>query len=115
MNKIYKKPWGSYEIISLSNNYQVKRIVVKPEQKLSLQSHKQREEHWIIVGGEGLVLIGETNTPVKVGSSVIIPIDVKHRIENSHSSEDLVFIEVQIGSYLGEDDIVRYEEISGRL
>ncbi len=115
MNMIYQKPWGSYEIITLSNDYQVKRIVVKPEQKLSLQSHKHREEHWIIVGGEGLVQLEETFKPVKVGSSVIIPKDAKHRIENSHSSENLIFIEVQIGSYLGEDDIVRYEDIYGRL
>ena len=115
MNMIYQKPWGSYEIITLSNNYQVKKIIVRPKQKLSLQSHKQRVEHWIIVGGEGLVQLEETYIPVKSGSSVIIPKGTKHRIENSHSSEDLVFIEVQLGSYLGEDDIVRYEDIYGRL
>lgn len=115
MNKIYQKPWGSYEIISLSNNYQVKRIVVKPEQKLSLQSHKQREEHWIIVKGEGIVQLGKLFIPVKTGSSVLIPKGEKHRITNTHNTEELIFIEVQIGSYLGEDDIVRYEDIYGRL
>ncbi len=115
MHDIYDKPWGTYEIIASSDSFQSKVIIVKPNQKLSLQSHKHREEHWIIVKGEGMVQLDKSFIPVKIGCSVFIPKGENHRITNAHNTEELIFIEVQIGSYLGEDDIVRYEDIYGRL
>lgn len=115
MHSICQKPWGSYEIIATSDNYQAKKIIIRPNQKLSLQSHKHREEHWVIVNGEGLVQLESSNIPVKIGSTVNIPKEAKHRITNTHDTNNLVLIEVQIGDYLGEDDIERYEDLYGRI
>ena len=107
------RPWGWFESLALSNNFQVKRIFVKPGAALSLQSHKHRSEHWIVVEGTAKVTIDDKVKSVNVGESVYVPIGSIHRMENPGKSP-IVLIEVQIGSYLGEDDIVRYEDLYAR-
>ena len=103
------KPWGSYSILFKSTDYQVKRVEVGPGHRLSLQKHAKRAEKWIVVGGIGEATLGSMNIPVERGSVVDIPMDAVHRIKNT-GNELLVFIEVQFGAYLGEDDIVRLED-----
>ena len=85
-------------------------LCVKPGQSLSLQKHKYRSEHWVVVKGEAKVTIANEIKKIKVGESVYIPLKVKHRLENEHDKIDLMIVEVQTGSYLGEDDIIRYED-----
>ncbi len=106
------RPWGSYTILNGDDHsgYKVKRIDVLPLQRLSLQSHNYRSEYWTIVSGEGLVELGDTSIKVNKESTIHIKKGEKHRIQNTSSTEPLVFIEVQIGEYLGEDDIIRYED-----
>ncbi len=108
------RPWGSYTSLEKGDTYQVKRINVNPGARLSLQSHGHRAENWIVVTGEALVTIDDQQISVKKGESAFIPRGARHRIEN-RSKETLVLIEVQNGDYLGEDDIVRYEDDYGRL
>ena len=110
--KVYR-PWGSYETVDLGERYQVKRIVVKPGGRLSLQMHHHRAEHWIIVSGTARVTRGEEEFVLSENESTYIPLGTVHRIENP-GNIPLEFIEVQSGSYLGEDDIVRYEDNYGR-
>ncbi len=105
-NKTYK-PWGSYETLTRSNNWQVKEIKVKPGEKLSLQSHYYRSEHWIVVNGTALVEIDDNKKLVKENESVFIPKGSKHRLSNP-GKFDINLIEVQMGSLLSEDDIIRY-------
>lgn len=107
------RPWGSYTTLELGETYQVKRINVNPGARLSLQSHKHRAENWIVVEGEALVTIDEREIVVKKGESAYIPRQARHRMENKGSTP-LVLIEVQNGDYLGEDDIIRYEDDYGR-
>ncbi len=104
-----KRPWGSFEILSESDDFKVKKITVLPGKRLSLQSHQKRSEHWIILKGVGLVTQDDVETKVIPNSHVFIPKGQKHRIHNT-GKEALDFIEVQTGSYFGEDDIVRYED-----
>jgi len=113
MEEKVTRPWGTYQAIYMDKTYQVKRITVNPGGQLSLQSHNQRAEHWIIVQGEGTVVCGDQNFVLKKGDHVHIPIKAKHRMSN-FGKEEIVFIEVQNGDYLGEDDIIRYEDIYGR-
>ena len=94
--------------------YQVKRITVKPGAKLSLQMHHHRAEHWIVVSGSAKVINGDREFLMSKNESTFIPIGVKHSLENSGKA-DLELIEVQSGSYLGEDDIVRFEDNYGRV
>lgn len=103
------RPWGWYESLANGNRFQVKRIVVQPGGILSLQSHIHRAEHWIVVEGTAQVTIGSEVSLVSENTSVYIPLGVKHRLENP-GKMPLTLIEVQTGSYLGEDDIVRYED-----
>lgn len=112
--KIYKRPWGSYQTLKLSENFQVKLIQVNPKQRLSLQKHLKRKEHWIIVQGIAKITVGKIIKKYKTNDYVYIPMKAMHRIENP-SKELLIFVEVQIGSYLGEDDIIRYEDVYGRV
>lgn len=107
------RPWGWFESLALGQRFQVKRITVKPSGALSLQSHNHRSEHWIVVEGNATVTIEKNVRLVKEGESVYIPQGAIHRLENEGKSF-LVLIEVQIGSYLGEDDIIRYEDIYSR-
>ncbi len=111
---LVKKPWGSYTVLDKNETYQLKSIDVLPGESLSLQSHNLREENWVVVRGEATVeLDGEKKTLTK-GNSVFIPVRSKHRLSN-FGSENLTIIEVQTGSYFGEDDIIRYEDDYGRV
>lgn len=112
-NNIFERPWGSYEIILKSDKYQIKRIMVLKNQKLSLQSHKMRDEHWVMVIGTGTVNINDNVFTLKENEHIFIPKGSKHRMSND-TENDIVFIEIQYGDYLEEDDIIRYEDIYGR-
>ena len=107
------RPWGYFETLSLGERFQVKRIVVKPGAALSLQSHVHRAEHWIVVAGSASVTVDEDVKLVTENQSVYIPLGAIHRLENPGKVE-LHLIEVQTGAYLGEDDIIRYEDIYDR-
>ncbi len=110
--RVYR-PWGDYEGIDVGDRYQVKRIVVRPGAKLSLQKHHHRAEHWVVVKGTAIVTCGDTETMLTENQSTYIPLGEIHRLENP-GSIPLELIEVQSGSYLGEDDIVRFDDIYGR-
>ncbi|HEY9052146.1 MAG TPA: mannose-1-phosphate guanylyltransferase/mannose-6-phosphate isomerase [Gammaproteobacteria bacterium] len=113
---IHKKayrPWGSYECIDNEERFQVKRITVKPGARLSLQMHHHRAEHWIVVKGTARVTCGEKEFLLTENESTFIPLGEKHRLENA-GKIPLELIEVQTGAYLGEDDIVRFEDVYGR-
>jgi mannose-6-phosphate isomerase len=104
-----ERPWGMYEVLAEGEGYKVKRIEVKPGHRLSLQMHENRTEHWVIVAGDALVTVGDQEIRLRVNQEVLIPIRTKHRVMNP-GNLPLVFIEVQCGSYLGEDDITRFED-----
>jgi mannose-6-phosphate isomerase-like protein (cupin superfamily) len=104
-----KKPWGSYSILFQAPDYQVKRVEVLRGHRLSLQKHAKRAEKWIIVSGIGEATLGTERIPIERGSVVDIAVEEVHRIQNT-GEEALVFIEVQFGAYLGEDDIVRIQD-----
>ncbi|MGH1543636.1 MAG: phosphomannose isomerase type II C-terminal cupin domain [Arenicella sp.] len=108
------RPWGSFNVLCENPGYKVKSILVKPQQKLSLQSHKMRAEHWVVVQGIATVTVNEDIMRFTQGEYIYIPLGAKHRLENL-SAELIEIIEVQIGDYLGEDDIVRYDDIYSRL
>ena len=108
------RPWGSYTSLELADNYQVKRINVSPGSRLSLQSHRHRSENWIVTRGEAFVTVDDRQFTVKRGERAFIPAGGRHRMEN-RGEEPLVLIEVQTGDYLGEDDIIRYEDDYGRV
>jgi mannose-1-phosphate guanylyltransferase/mannose-6-phosphate isomerase len=110
--KVYR-PWGSYDSIDMGERFQVKRITVKPGAQLSLQMHHHRAEHWIVVSGTGRITRGDEVVMLSENQSTYIPLGVKHRLENP-GRVPLELIEVQSGSYLGEDDIVRFEDVYGR-
>ncbi|HEX9174222.1 MAG TPA: mannose-1-phosphate guanylyltransferase/mannose-6-phosphate isomerase [Telluria sp.] len=110
--RVYR-PWGHYEGIDAGDRFQVKRITVKPGEKLSLQMHHHRAEHWVVVSGTARVTCGEKVTLLAENESTYIPIGMNHRLENP-GKLPLHIIEVQSGSYLGEDDIVRFEDIYQR-
>ncbi len=101
--------WGTWEVLETGKNLCVKRISVKTQQKLSLQTHQHRQEHWIIVQGNADVTLGKTTVPRTKNDVVFIPIGEFHRIKNT-GNQDLVFIEVQTGNLLDEQDIIRYNE-----
>ena len=107
------RPWGWFESLSVGNRFQVKRIYVKPGAALSLQSHHHRSEHWIVVEGTAKVTVDEKIKLISEGESIYIPLGAVHRMENP-GKLPMILIEVQTGSYLGEDDIIRYEDIYKR-
>lgn len=108
-----ERPWGDWQVISVEDGYVIKRIRVRPHARLSLQRHVHRAEHWVIVAGEGLVTRDTETIPVRCNQSVFLPQGAVHRIENT-GDVDLVFIEVQLGSLLSEDDIERLADDFGR-
>ena len=112
-DEIGERPWGTYEVLTESDGYKVKRITVAPGGRLALQSHQHRSEHWVIVAGIATVTVGENVREVAMNEHVHIPLQAKHRLEN-YTDDLVVLIEVQSGLYLGEDDIKRYEDIYGR-
>lgn len=107
------RPWGSFEVLSAGDRYQVKRLVVLPGAKLSLQSHRHRAEEWTVVNGTAQVTLNQDTTTIAEGGTISVPIEGRHRLANP-GTVPLVVIEVQVGSYLGEDDIVRYADEYGR-
>ena len=107
------RPWGTYTILQEGVGFKLKQIEVKPGARLSLQSHKHRSEHWVVVSGKALVTNGDELIELQPNQSTYIPLGNKHRLENPGQGK-LILIEVQCGDYLGEDDIVRYEDAYGR-
>ena len=108
-----ERPWGSFENLLDEPYCKVKRIIVKPGQRLSYQYHHHRTEHWVIVQGDAIVTLDDKEHIFGVGKVVEIPVGTKHRVENAFDM-NLIFIETQTGSYFGEDDIVRLEDDYGR-
>jgi mannose-6-phosphate isomerase len=108
------RPWGSFHVLADEPDHKVKRMVVAPGKRLSYQRHAQRSEHWFFVQGVGAVTLDGKRSEVNVGDAIDVPCGVAHRIENI-GSEQLVFVEVQHGSYFGEDDITRLEDDFGRV
>lgn len=108
------RPWGTWEVLESAEKFCVKKIVVNPEAILSLQMHNYRSEHWIIAEGEAMIILGEDTIYRKQDEAVYIPIKTKHRIKNTSSNKPLVFIEIQTGDTLDEEDIIRFEDNYGR-
>lgn len=104
-----ERPWGTYTVLEENRSYKIKRIEVSPGQRLSLQMHHHRSEHWIVVSGTAKVTCGDQEFIVNVNESTFIPMGKSHRLENP-GLIPLIIIEVQSGEYLGEDDIVRYQD-----
>jgi len=109
-----ERPWGRYFVIEDNKNYKIKRIEVNPKSRLSYQYHKKRSETWVIIEGKATVTIEGKNKNISKGDTIVIPKTSKHRIENK-GDEKLVFIEVQTGTYFGEDDIIRLNDDYNRI
>jgi mannose-6-phosphate isomerase len=109
-----ERPWGTYTVLDESNNYKIKRIVVNPGERLSLQMHHHRSEHWIVVSGTAKVTCDDREYIVHINESTFIPLGMNHRLENP-GIIPLTIIEVQSGEYLGEDDIVRFQDDYSRV
>lgn len=114
LGDVISRPWGNYRTIDEAEGFKVKRIEVEPGASLSLQKHNHRSEHWIVVKGQATVTKGEQILTVNENQIVYIEIEEKHRVSNK-GDKKLVLIEVQYGDYLGEDDIVRFEDVYGRV
>ncbi len=108
-----ERPWGNFTVLDEGDGYKVKRIEVLPGKRLSYQSHKHRAEHWVMVQGTAKVTINEQEHTINKYEPIDIPQEARHRVENP-GAEKLIFIEIQKGTYLGEDDIKRYEDDFGR-
>ena len=108
-----QRPWGSYTVLDEGHRYKVKRLEVLPGKRLSYQKHTQRTEHWMVVQGRANVTLEGQEIPVATGGTMDVPLGAAHRIANP-GSETLVLIEIQRGSYLGEDDIIRLQDDYGR-
>ena len=109
-----ERPWGTYTVLDESSNYKIKRIVVNPGERLSLQMHHHRSEHWIVVSGTAKVTCDDRDYNVNINESTFIPLGMNHRLENP-GIIPLTIIEVQSGEYLGEDDIVRFQDDYSRV
>jgi mannose-1-phosphate guanylyltransferase/mannose-6-phosphate isomerase len=114
LHRTVTRPWGTYTLLEEGSGFKIKRIVVKPNASLSLQMHHHRSEHWVVVSGNAEVVNGDLTIALQPNESTYIPAGNKHRLRNTGDT-DLALIEVQCGSYLGEDDIVRFEDIYGRV
>jgi len=108
-----QRPWGTFTVLDEGEGFKVKRIEVYPGKRLSYQKHSQRAEHWVVVTGTAKVTLDDRDILVEAGEAIDIAIGAAHRVENP-SEKTLIFIEVQRGSYLGEDDIVRLQDDFGR-
>jgi mannose-1-phosphate guanylyltransferase / mannose-6-phosphate isomerase len=109
-----ERPWGSWELLDKAPGFAVKRIVVEPGKRLSLQMHYHRAEHWIVVKGTALVTCDEKESLVYENGSIALPLGCIHRLENP-GRIPLIIVEIQVGSYLGEDDIIRLDDDHGRI
>ena len=114
LHALVHRPWGTYEVIDSGASFQVKRITVNPGARLSLQMHHHRAEHWIVASGTALVTCGDREFPLKAGEATFIPLGARHRLENP-GDVPLQIIEAQLGAYLGEDDILRFDDNYGRV
>ena len=114
LHRTVHRPWGTYTVLEEGPGFKIKRIEVKPGASLSLQMHRHRSEHWVVVSGQAKVTNGEREFVVDTNESTFIPAGNKHRLENA-TDRELVMIEVQSGSYVGEDDIVRFDDMYGRV
>jgi mannose-1-phosphate guanylyltransferase/mannose-6-phosphate isomerase len=114
VHKTVYRPWGSFSVLEDADDCKVKRLVVKPGQVLSLQKHHRRAEHWTVISGEAKVRIDDNEFILRPNESTYIPANTRHRLENP-GTKDVHLIEVQTGDYFGEDDIIRYEDIYGRV
>ena len=114
LHRTVHRPWGTYTVLEEGAEFKIKRIEVKPGASLSLQMHRHRSEHWVVVRGTAKVVNGDRELTIRTNESTFIPAGNKHRLENP-AEDDLVMIEVQSGSYVGEDDIVRFEDNYGRV
>ena len=112
--EVFNRPWGIYKTTTLQDAYQSKVLQVRPGGLLSLQYHNHREEYWTVASGTGVAQVGESRFILHPGSHVVIPKGCTHRLHNTSADEWLVVIEVQVGDYFGEDDIVRIEDVYGR-
>ncbi len=108
------RPWGYYTVLSDEQDHKIKRIVVYPGKRLSLQRHRLRAEHWYIITGKGAATIDGKDVAIEARQTIDIPPEARHRIGNT-GEQDMVFIEIQTGSYFGEDDIERFEDDYGRI
>jgi mannose-1-phosphate guanylyltransferase len=113
LHRTVHRPWGTYTVLEEGRHYKMKRIVVKPRASLSLQMHEHRSEHWVVIEGVAEIVNGDKTFRLEHDQSTYIPAGHKHRLSNPGDT-DLAIIEVQTGSYLGEDDIVRFDDIYGR-
>ncbi len=107
------RPWGCYSVLDHASEYKVKRIEVSPGKRLSYQRHARRAEHWYVIQGSGVVVLEGREIPIGPSEAIDVPVGAAHRIENT-GSDILIFIEVQVGDYCGEDDILRLEDDFGR-
>jgi len=114
LHRTVARPWGAYTVLQERPGFKIKRIEVKPGGQLSLQLHHRRSEHWVVVSGDAHVTNGDRVQTLRTNESTFIPPETRHRLENK-GSEPLVMIEVQCGDYLGEDDIVRFDDQYGRV
>jgi len=108
------RPWGHYKVLENSAHRKIKTIFVESGKRLSLQKHKHRSEFWLVASGCGLVRVGDEEISLTAGNSVVIPKDTVHRVSNE-GDETLVFVEIQVGDYLEEDDIIRLDDDYGRI
>ena len=113
-HEIYNRPWGFYKSTWLNSHAQAKIITIFPDSEISLQKHFKREEHWIVVKGKGVVIVDDKKVEAISGKYFYIPVGSKHKIINTSVTVNLTLSEVQLGSYFGEDDIVRYQDKYGR-
>ena len=109
MSEREQRPWGWFEVLHEEDRLKIKRILVRPKQRLSLQSHTRRAENWTVIQGQAVVCLDDGTHRLEAPQMIHIPRGSRHRIENP-ADRDLIFIEIQTGTYLGEDDITRYED-----
>jgi mannose-6-phosphate isomerase-like protein (cupin superfamily) len=114
IRKTVFRPWGFYTCLNGGEGWLTKIISVSPEHKLSLQSHNHRSEHWVVLEGVATVILDEETHTLNKGQSIDIPLKAKHSLQN-HTKEPLKILEVQKGDYISEDDIIRYEDMYGRI
>jgi mannose-6-phosphate isomerase-like protein (cupin superfamily) len=112
-NERIQRPWGTFQVIKTGDGYQLKIITVDPGQELSLQLHKRRTEHWVVLAGKARAIIGDEVLELEPGDDAQVPVGVRHRLSN-FGDAPLEIVESQFGDYLGEDDIVRFEDRYGR-
>ena len=113
VGQTYERPWGTYKTLDQADGFQIKIITVNSGGRLSLQSHEKRQEHWVVVAGMATITVNESKKEYQPGSYIFIPLQAKHRLEN-FGKDQVILVEVQMGSYLGEDDITRYDDVYGR-